>query len=296
MNTLGISTGGFHLYAQAYAAAYAMRRIKFDRIIGGSSGAAIALVAAVHGPERVVEIIEKVDLRRAYSYIPFNNNGKIKPWSIVRFLTGRSLAVQDNRGILSDLVSDEDFEAYQANSDAPTAYVVTVEMNTGKRMLWNLKTCTYEEGMFAAWCSTLMQGISKGLYAPAHFPKLYHGYHVDAGQLDHVQTPLILNSKTENLVSIYSRPRIWKLPKQQMHPRSGGWKEHFRMIAIDNREKFDNDIEKESRLCEKYNIKRYQIFMDRLKHSFDTNEERQKKTINSALKSAQEALGHLKPI
>lgn len=286
---LGVSTGGFHLYAQGYATAYAMSKMDFDLMIGGSSGACIVAVAAIHGREKLVDIINSIDLRKAYSFIPFKANGKIKPRAIFRFLTGRSLAIQDNIQILKDVISEDDFKAYLRNHNAPEAYVVTVDLNSKKTILWNLKKCTYEQAIFGIWTSTLMQGISKGLYAPKHFPKCMHGYHVDAGQRDHVQTHYLLNESIDTLVSVYSRPEDWQLPYKEMHPIWGGWEEHFEMIKMDNKEKFDEDIWKEGMMCEYHDIKRYQIWMDRLDHSFDMNPDNQQKVINSAMLSARKA-------
>lgn len=293
MNILGISTGGFHLYAQAYAAAYAMKRLSFDKIIGGSAGAWIAIACAVHGPDKVVDIIKKVDLKDAYKFIPFTEDGKIKLRAVARFALGKSLAVQDDCHMFDRIISEKDFNRWKGQKNAPDAYAVTIELNKNKTFLWDLKKCTHKQASFAVRMSGRMQGIAKGEYSRW---KDTEGYHVDAGARDHVQTHLLIDDHTENLVSIYSWPENWQLPSTQIHPHKGAIQELFRVIGVANWETAQGDMDKEKYLCDLHGVKRYQIFMERLKHSFDSNKQRQQKTINSALISAQNALGHLKII
>lgn len=293
MKILAVSTGGAHIYAQTHAAAFAMRRMRFDQIIGGSAGAWIAIVAAVHGVDRMIEIINGFDLKSAYRFIPFKPDGSIKLRAIARFAMGKSLAIQDDLHLFDKIIPKCSFDRYKLQKDAPRAYAVTVELNQNKTHLWDLKDLSYEQARYAVICSGRMQGIAKGLYNTFEGRA---GYHVDAGARDHVQSHHLLGDQVDTLTSIYSWPENWQIPSVRIDPKKGSIAELFRVIGVANYETAQNDMEKERQMCEDHQITRYQIFMDRLRHSFDIDPYYQQKTIKSALSSCEDVLGHLKPI
>lgn len=284
MNDLSISTGGFYLYAQAHAAYIAQEKMKFHRMIGASAGAAIAVISAIYGHHKMLEMAKSIDLRDAYTYIPYKDNGKMKAWSYVRWAFGWHLAGQDGRHILRKLVPQEVFEDYKNDHSRPECYVLSVDLQTMSRVVTNIRRHIYDDFIDRWESSMRMQGISEGLW-------LNGMYLVDGGQLDHVPSMNIINENTKNLVSIYSFPENWQLPKfdlRNAHPAE----ELFVMIKGDNREKAMNDVEKETRMCNNFGIKRYQIYIERhLLHSFDMNPERQSKSIQSAILSANKAFG-----
>jgi predicted acylesterase/phospholipase RssA len=292
-NVLSVSTGGFYLYAMAYGTAYAMQRVQFDKMIGASAGAVIVAVSAIHGGQEMLKKSQFIDLRKAYSFIPFYAGGKIKPRAGWRFAIGKSLAIQDGRELIRSVITERDFKRYKQNDKAPRAYVLSVCMESRSRFVWDLKQLDYPTAIDAIEASTRMQGIAKGLRMVVGGKETYQ---VDGGQLEHVPSMHLLNADVDNLVSIYSWPENWQLPPTKIGKRDG-IKEHFEMIKMDNHEKAHNDMFREEVLCKEFDIKRYQIYTQRsLLHSFDVDYQRQKIAQKSNYNSAVKALGHFQII
>lgn len=283
MNVLGISGGGFYLRAQAHAAKMAQDKFRFHKMIGSSAGAIIVAASAVLGGEIMLNIAKKIDLRKAYKFIPFKPNGKPKIRAIMRFACGKPLADQDGRKLIASIITQDKFRAYRADTNAPRVYILTVNIETGERKIWDWKTLTYQKAIDVLEASARMQGISAPL-------ELDGQLHWDGGQFDHSPAHLLVGEKTSTLVSIYSRPYQWN-PKDKILKGKSSITQLFRMIELDNIEKSRNDEAREVEKCNLYGVNRFAIYTERhLAHSFDMDEENQLRAINSAIKSAKQSL------
>lgn len=278
-NALGISGGGFYLAAMAHAAKLAQDTLDFNKIIGSSAGAVIACASAVLGAEKMLELAKTIDLTKAYKFTPFKPDGKPKLRAIVRFAFGKSLADHDGRELLKSIITKEAFEAYRSDPAKPDVFVLTVNIETGERHVWNWRQLPHNKAIDVLEGSTRMQGIDEPIEIDGFL-------HWDGGQLDHSPAHLLIDEKTTKLVSIYSRPKNWN-PPDKLLKNTSAITRLFRMIEIDNIEKSRNDEAREREKCKLYGVKRIGIYTERhLAHSFDTNKENQLKAINSAIRSA----------
>lgn len=279
----GYSGGAFYLEAMANGAYIAHQHLPPNLYIGSSSGALLAVVAAIKGAEEMLELARSIDPKKAFNYIPFKKNGKFKKLSYLRLICGKSPAAQDARPILRKIIPKQTYLNY-LSSNRPPAFVLVGELEIGERMLFNIKEdCSNYSHFIDTWeASTRMQGMTE----PIEIDGLLAW---DGGQFDHNPAHLLIEDGISDVVCVWSRPKNWRAKYQSLKNAHYIMK-LLRMIELDNIEKSNNDEERIDGLCEDIGIKPIHIYTERtLINPYDTDRDRLNLAIQSTIKSAQKA-------
>jgi predicted acylesterase/phospholipase RssA len=213
MKIKALSGGAFKIPAILSASSEVYHKGKYrpDIIAGVSSGSIIAMVEALnvwHQAE-VFVLDEEVPLRfKVFDKLPFGRNGKPTLGAALRLLRGcNHISSMGNlRKTLKQIFTPELFREWKHNAEAPQVVVLAVNMTTGSRRGFWLKSMVYDKAIEAIMASCAFPGFA----APVEIDgELWH----DGGIRNHspgawlvkrLEDPIPVDEY--ELVSIYSRP------------------------------------------------------------------------------------------
>ena len=276
MNLATISGGAFYLKALAKSVFLVNKRMPINVFTGTSSGAIVAAISAILGVNKMWQIAKDIDMSLAVKS-PFKEDGEsIRIGAVLRNVFGKALVIQDIKPILSKIINEADFIEYKNNPKSPACYVLTANVDTGKRAFWNIKklktTCDLFDVLQA---SAHMQGMCEGVLLNGQL-------HWDGGQFDHQCGHLMLDHKVfcnltgekpipiERVAAIYARPADWTAEQKNFASKHQILKQ-FRMVELDNIEKSLNDEYKINQLCLGLNIVPNNVFIPRILEGFYDN-------------------------
>jgi NTE family protein len=203
MKVLSLSGGGTYIYGIAEAVKrIAEKGYSPDIVAGTSAGAIVALAYCVLGDE-FYDAVMAFKPTEAMVKRPFTDGGRLTWSAIWRMVTFRnSLGVQSITPLLKKVITKQQFMSWQANEHSPEAYVTIVDINTGGRLLMNLKGMPYEVALLCVEASTRVPILTEPL-------EINGRHYIDGGIRDHNPSGLLLESVhgVTDIVSVYARPK-----------------------------------------------------------------------------------------
>lgn len=288
MKHLGISGGGTKIGGLFGAAEVLLEEkgYKPDIISGISAGAILSVPLALKKFDEVRKMVLDFNLDTFFSQKPIKENGKFTFRSYWNIITGKPyLGKQENLPkILGRVVTREDFEDY-VTGDYPACIVGAIDVITGSRHYFNLKTVKYDEYLQAVNASASIPIFTKAIVMNTEY--LY-----DGGIRDHIATPWILENYPDisETVSIYSRPEDFKLLPEKFSDKNI-LKILERIMDITNVEISKTDEILENKICEIRSINQTKIFLPRVMESvYDVNKARLRKMYEEGRRQAFEVL------
>lgn len=254
-----------------------------DIISGISVSALLAVPFALGKDAELRSIFENLTLEDIFNKVPVTSRGKLRFMAIVRALFGKSLGEMNGViEILSDLVTEAEFDAYKKSPSYPDAVIMSVDYISGSRVFVNVKSLSYE--MF-------LKHTLASASIPAYTPPVKIGKQLlfDGGTRDHIISHYV-NSKydVKESLSVYSRPKDlsalhnWEMKNQSIAVALRG-------IDILNYEVSKNDEYKEDKVAEERNIKNRRIYLPAILTSlYDTYNVRLKQLYKAGQAAATE--------
>lgn len=253
MKIKALSGGAFKIPAilSASSEVYHTARYQPDVIAGVSSGAIVAMVEALDVWKQADELVldDEIPLRyKVFDKLPYNRNGKVTFGAAMRLLRGKDhiASMGSLRKTMREIFTPDLFKEWKYNEKAPQVVVLAVNMTTGARKGFWLKSMVYDKAIEAIMASCAFPGFA----APVEIDgELYH----DGGIRNHSPGAWLLQ-KAEfedlfgiehiELVSIYSRPHNFKA-------HSNEWKKNFLKTVLRAYEIMEFENSKKDEMLEK---------------------------------------------
>jgi len=273
------SGGGAHILFLGVASALSALKlgIRYDAFSGVSSGLYVSIIHAVLGPEKLLEIAKQIDPSKAYKKIQVSKKGRIKIGGWFNAISKGYLMQQDARPIMREIISPKQWKDYRTNVYSPPVYCGAVNATTGKHESFNLKHYDLETALLLAEASARIPGNTQPV-------KIGGCYYWDGGNKEHNPSSILFekHDNIKHLVSIWSRPKDWKL-KLWQPKKPNLFNTLNRVLEVYNHETSLNDEYKELKTCLERGTKRTGIYnKHRLNNVYQYGNKEKLKLIQSA--------------
>lgn len=260
-------SGGATKFAGILGAAHTVlnKGFKPTIILGISSGALAALPLALGLVPKAKKVGTTLTLCSFFTKSPINAKGKISWNAIGRIVTGQlSLGLQDAKRLLADVVTEKEFLRYKQDLSLPEVYVGTVNYDRGERQVFKLRDLSYYEMLDAVEASSRIPIMVQ--------PQVIKGErYYDGGVTDHNLASYFIDSKldmkVEELVSVFSRPKDFKVNEISTEWDKDLFSVIERTLEIMNIEISKTDERLEQSLSKERNFKLTQIFLPKIMKS-----------------------------
>lgn len=288
---IGLSGGASKIAGLQGALKYLMRDKGIrPRIISGvSSGALLALPAALGKFKELDKLVQEFTLDDIFSKSPYNKRNKISLRAILRAVRGKnSLGVMGNlEKTIRSLVSEKEFKDYKRDSKYARVVTMSVDFVTGKRVFAEAKNLSYEDWIKHTMASAAIPGLAE--------PVLIDDMVLYDGSIRHhnISSYVMQTFAVSTNYSIYSRPKdLSHLREKGRNPKdiveAGGRSADIMLYQISKQDEID-----ERQIAIIKNIKyNYQIFVPSvLTGLFDIDKSKLRLLYSKGMDSAKKVVG-----
>jgi predicted patatin/cPLA2 family phospholipase len=220
---------------------------------------------------------------------PITEKGKLSTYAKICAVTGRPYFGDQGklRDTIKYVVPKTLFLEWKSNTEMPKVIVGAVDIMSGARTYYNLKTVTYDKFIDAVQASASIPVFTKWV-------ETVDGLMVDGGIRDHITDPEYFKEYKDikESITIYSRPEnkdisLKKIPKNWLDMV-------MRVIDIMELEISKSDERLENRFANEIGYTPHQIFLPSiLEHVYDTDKQRLKQLYDAGYKMGEDILKNL---